>query len=159
MTARSKDVLGLGLWVAACLGVSALGGWITRTSVADWYQGLVKPSFNPLDGVFTPVWIALFVLMGVAAWRVWRRGPGPSVRKALALFAVQLCLNLAWSALFFGVRSIGWALAEIAVLWIAIMATLRLFHRVDPIAGWLLLPYLAWSTFAVLLNASLWWLN
>lgn len=161
MSAQSKlkDLAGLVGWLALCLGVSAIGGAITRTSVSDWYQGLSKPSFNPPDWVFTPVWILLFILMSVSAWLLWRRTGFKRGRIPLASFGAQLLLNLAWSYLFFGAQSVGWALVEIVVLWMAILATVVSFCRVDAIAGLLLVPYLLWSSFAVALNASIWWLN
>jgi translocator protein len=156
---RLKDLAGLAFWTTLCLGVSAIGGAITRISVSDWYQGLTKPSFNPPDWVFTPVWISLFILMGVSAWLVWRRTGFRQGRVPLALFGIQLALNLAWSWLFFGVRSVGWALVEIVILWAAILVTVDGFRRVSAMAGLLLIPYLLWSSFAVALNASIWWLN
>ena len=156
---RKRDLSGLALWVGMCLGVSAMGGAITRTSVSDWYQGLAKPWFTPPDWTFTAVWISLFVLMGVSAWLVWRRTGFVRGAIPLTCFAAQLALNLGWSILFFGLRSIGWALVEIFALWIAVLVTAIAFYRVSPPAGLLLVPYLLWSTFAIALNASIWWLN
>jgi tryptophan-rich sensory protein len=95
----------------------------------------------------------------VAAWRVWRQGNNGNVRPALALFCIQLLLNLGWSVLFFGLRQIGPALIEVAVLWLAILATLLAFRRHDRIAAWLLAPYLAWVGYAALLNALIWTMN
>jgi len=156
---KPRDLAGFAFWLALCLGVSGIGGAITRTSVSDWYQRLSKPSFNPPDWVFTPVWISLFTLMGVSAWLVWRRTGFRRGRVPLAWFGMQLALNLAWSGLFFGIRSVGWALIEIVALWIAILLTVISFYRVDMAAGLFLVPYLLWSSFAVALNASIWWLN
>ena len=107
-----------------------------------------------------PVWTVLYLMMGVAAFLVWRQGiSADGVRVALVVFVVQLTLNGLWSILFFGMQSPGWALVEIVVLWLAIGVTIRLFWVVVPAAGALLLPYLAWVSFATVLNASLWWLN
>jgi tryptophan-rich sensory protein len=145
--------------MALCVGVLAIGGAITRTSVSDWYQGLSKPWFNPPNWVFAPVWTSLFILMGVSAWLVSRRTGFGRGRRPLAWFGVQLALNLAWSFLFFGLRSVGWALVEIVVLWIAILTTVIGFYRVNALAGLLLVPYLLWSSFAVALTAAIWWLN
>jgi translocator protein len=156
---RMKDLAGLAFWIMLCLGVSAIGGAITQISVSDWYQSLSKPSFNPPDWVFTPVWISLFILMGVSAWLVWRRTGFGQGRVPLALFGVQLALNLAWSWIFFGTRSIGWALIEIVILWVVILVTVNAFRRVSALAGLLLIPYLLWCSFAVALNAAIWWLN
>ncbi len=125
----------------------------------DWYTGLVKPSWNPPSWLFAPVWTVLYVLMAVAAWLVWRQGGASGVRAALFAWAVQLALNAAWSWLFFGLHRPGLAFAELVVLWLAILVTFVLAWRVVPLAGALLLPYLAWVTFAGVLNVTLWRLN
>lgn len=156
---RTRDVIVLILFLAACLGVSAVGGAVTASSVGTWYQLLQKPAFNPPDGIFAPVWTALYIMMAVAVWRVWRRHGLRGARRAMVLFALQLALNLAWSVLFFGLRLIGPALAEITLLFVAIVATAIAFWRHDRLAGLLLLPYAAWVAFASLLNAALWHLN
>ena len=101
---KTTDLFGLALWLALCLGVAGIGGAITRTSVSDWYQDLHKPSFNPPDWVFTPVWISLFLLMGISAWMVWRTTGFARGRIPLTIFGLQLALNLAWSYIFFGVQ-------------------------------------------------------
>jgi tryptophan-rich sensory protein len=146
--------------VAAPVVVGGLSGLATAQGVSTWYPTLVKPSFNPPAWVFGPVWTVLYIMMGVAAFLVWRRGIDASgVKVALAVFVVQLALNGLWSILFFGMHSPGWALVEIIVLWVAIGATVWSFWRVAPAAGLLLLPYWAWVSFATILNASLWWLN
>lgn len=154
-----KDLPSIAAWVALSLAMAWIGGAVTRTSVSGWYQTLAKPPFNPPDWVFTPVWLTLFVLMGVAAGLVWRRAPADGRRTPVALFVVQLALNLGWSVLFFGLRSVGAALIEIGFLWLAIAWTTRRFYRVEPAAGWLLVPYLLWVSFAVVLNGAIWWLN
>lgn len=136
----------------------AAGGWITASSVGTWYAALAKPAFNPPGWVFGPVWTVFYVMIAFAGWRLWRRG-GPASRLALTAWYVQLLLNLMWSFLFFGGRMIGAALAEILVLLAAIAATIVLAWRVDRLAAWLLAPYLAWVSFATLLNAALWRLN
>jgi tryptophan-rich sensory protein len=156
---RRTDSLALLGFLALCLGVSGLGGAVTATSVNTWYQTLEKPGFNPPDWVFTPVWIALFVAMAFAAWRIWRRDGFAAARLPLAVFALQLALNLLWSVLFFGLRAPTAALAEIFLLAVAIAATLVLFWRRDRIAGLLFLPYLAWVLFALVLNAAIVRLN
>ena len=125
-----------------------------------WYRTLQKPPWTPPAWVFGPVWTALYLSMGVAAWLVWRRGWGrPPVRLALAVFGAQLLVNLLWSVVFFGLRRPGWAVADIAVLWVLLVATVVLFSRVRPAAGLVLLPYLAWVTFAAALNGAVAWLN
>lgn len=155
-----RSLLKLAVAVAVPLGVAALSGVATARSVRTWYPSLAKPTFNPPDWIFGPVWTALYVTMGVAAYLVWRQGlDSARARQALAAFAVQLVLNGAWSILFFGLRSPGMAMAEIVVLWVAISVTCWLFWRVVPAAGALLLPYLGWVTFAAVLNVSIWSLN
>ena len=146
--------------VTVPLAVGGLSGFATARGVALWYPSLVKPPFNPPAWIFGPVWTVLYIMMGVAAFLVWRRGLGvDGVRIALAVFAIQLILNGLWSILFFGMQAPGWALVEIIMLWIAIGLTTVVFWRVAPSAGALLLPYWAWVSFATVLNASLWWLN
>jgi len=146
--------------IALPLAVGGLSGFATAGGVSTWYPTLVKPSFNPPAWVFGPTWTVLYIMMGAAAFLVWRRGlDANGVSVALTVFAVQLALNGLWSILFFGMQAPGWALVEIILLWLAILATLVLFWRVIPTAGMLLLPYLAWVSFASVLNASLWWLN
>lgn len=155
---RAREVAGLAVFIAINVAVSALGGWATAASVGTWYQGLAKPAFNPPDWIFAPVWSALYLMIAIAGWRVWRRGSGQA-RGALMVYAVQLALNLSWSFVFFGARLIGPALAVIAALLAAIVANAFLFWRIDRMAGALLVPYAAWVSFATLLTAALWRLN
>lgn len=137
-----------------------LGAWATAGSVSDWYPTLVKPPFNPPAWVFGPVWSSLYFLMGLALFLVWERGrQTPGVSRAMTLFGIQLGLNALWSFLFFGARSPGWALLDILLLWAALVWTVVLFFRVKKSAGWLLAPYLAWVTFAGVLNFAIWTLN
>ena len=155
-----SNAIKLILAVAAPLVVGGLSGFATARGVETWYPTLVKPSFNPPAWVFGPTWTVLYVLMGVALFLVWRQGmETPGVRLALAVFAAQLLLNGLWSIIFFGMQSPGWALAEIILLWLAILATLWAFWRLTPAAGWLLVPYVAWVSFAAVLNGSIWALN
>lgn len=154
-----RSLAALGTSLLACFGVSALGGAITAGPVKSWYPGLVKPAITPPDIAFPIVWTILFALMAIAAWLVWRAAGWRAARGAFALFAIQLALNLGWSALFFGRQQIGWALAEIVLLWLAIAATAVAFHRHHRWAAWLLLPYLAWVGYATLLNALIWRAN
>ena len=151
--------MALVVFIALCIAVAAIGGAVTATSVDTWYAALEKPSFNPPNWLFGPVWTALYLMMAFAAWRVWRARGFAGARAALGLWALQLTLNLCWSFLFFGARMIGAALAEIVVLLLAILATLALFWRIDRAAGWLMVPYAAWVGFATLLTAALWRLN
>lgn len=141
-----QDWLGLAFFTLLCLAVSGIAGAVTSTSVSTWYQTLEKPPFNPPDWVFGPVWTTLYLFMAVAGWRVWRSPISAQRRVALAAFAVQLTLNLAWSFLFFGFRLVGVALVEIVGLLIAIAVTTARFRRIDRAAGALFVPYLAWVT-------------
>jgi len=144
-------------FLLATLGVGVLGSLFTTPQIPTWYAGLNHPSIAPPNWVFAPVWTTLYVLMAIAAWRVWKV---TGLRSgAMAAFAVQLVLNLAWSALFFGAHNIGGALAEIALLDVAIVITVILFFWHDWLAGLLLLPYLAWTLFATLLTYGFWGLN
>lgn len=156
---RFADLAGLAFFVALCLGVGALGAAVTATSVGTWYADLVKPSFTPPNGVFGPVWTALYILMAVAAWRVWRAADRDTTRGPLTLFALQLALNLGWSVVFFGLGKIGAAVATIVVLDVGVVVTMLAFRTVDRWAGLLLTPYLVWVSFATVLNITLWRLN
>ncbi len=150
-----------------------IGALFTSSRIPTWYAALEKPALNPPSWVFGPVWTLLFILMGVAAFLVWRRLPGSGIRKqiykftgmhnhitmALALFLFQLFLNTLWSILFFGLQSPGLALLEIAALWLAIVATMLSFYRISRVAAYLLIPYLLWVSFASYLNYAIWSLN
>jgi translocator protein len=148
--------LGLIGFLALCLGVGAIGGFATTHSVVDWYPTLVRPSWTPPSWLFGPVWTLLYVMMAVAAWRVWRRG---DERVPMLLFGAQLALNLAWSILFFGAKSPGLALVDIVALWLAIAASIYAFAMKDRIAAFLMVPYLCWVSFALALNSAIWMLN
>jgi tryptophan-rich sensory protein len=150
------------------LGVGALGSVAIKPNIATWYAGLAKPNFSPPNWLFAPAWTALYILMAVAAWRVWRLLPKLSqdngrrrspITIEMAAFGVQLACNCAWSFLFFSAHLIGAALIELSILLLLVLATLILFWRRDPWAGILLLPYLAWTGFALALNTALWRLN
>lgn len=146
--------------LAICFAAAGAGGLVTATSVDGWYRALAKPAFNPPDRVFAPAWNTLFLLMAIAAWRVWARAaPGARRRAALALFALQLGANVLWSVLFFGLRAPGWALADAIVLEALVVATAVAFWRLDRLAAGLLVPYVAWVGFAIALNAAIWHLN
>lgn len=144
-------------FIAATLAVGALGSAVTTPSIPTWYAGLIHPAIAPPNWLFAPVWTALYILMAVAAWRVWKAAGLNS--PPLKLYGVQLALNFAWSGIFFGLHQIGAALVEVGVLWLAILVTTVLFWRADRIAGLLLLPYLAWTGFAAALNHAFWLLN
>ncbi len=138
---------------------AGLGNWATTLSVSSWYQQLARPAWTPPDWVFAPVWTALYMMMATAAWLVWRQHGLSAARWPLALFLVQLALNVLWSVIFFGLRRPELAAIEIVVLWAAILATLIAFWRRSRVAGWLLVPYLAWVAFAAGLNFEIARLN
>lgn len=147
------------VFIAICLGAGGLGAMVTTPEIDGWYRTITKPSWNPPDYVFGPVWTTLFVLMAIAAWIVWKPAGLQNAKTPLALFAVQLALNVAWSWVFFGMHQPGWAFVEIVVLWLAIVATTVAFFRCSKMAGCLLFPYLAWVSFAGILNFMIWQLN
>ena len=154
------DLIKLSVSILVCIGAAVVGSFFTTPAIPTWYAALQKPSFNPPNWLFGPVWTALYLMMAVAAFLVWRQGLDKvAVKLALGLFGVQLMLNTAWSLLFFGLRSPLLGLIDIGLLWLAIAGTLAAFLKVSTAAGLLLCPYLAWVSFAALLNFSLWRLN
>lgn len=150
-------------FICAALGSELLGNigtFFTLPSIPTWYAHLMRPPYAPPNWVFGPVWTILFALMGMAAYTVYRRGlQTKDVLLGLSLFTIQFVLNILWSALFFRFHLIGIALIEIALLWIAILATIVVFVRVSKTAAWLMVPYLAWVSFALLLNYGFWQLH
>lgn len=147
--------------VVTCLVIGYFSGMVTRSAIITWYPTLVKPSFNPPNWIFAPVWSMLYIMMGIAAGLVWDRIESNTeiVKKALVFFAVQLALNALWSYLFFGLKNPMLALLEIVILWLMIYETYVQFGKINKIAGYLFIPYLLWVSFAMVLNASIWWLN
>ena len=154
-----RQVLGLVVLSSVCFAAAGIGGAVTSPQIGNWYATLAKPSWNPPNWVFGPVWSVLYFCMAVAAWLVWRQKGLAGARGPLALFGVQLALNTLWSCLFFGLHSPGLAFAEILLLWAAIAATTVTFWRRSVPAGLLFVPYLAWVTFASVLNFTIWRLN
>lgn len=153
---RTHPALALIGWFALCFSAT---GTAVFVSTGDWYATLQKPSWNPPAWLFGPVWTILYAMMAVAAWLVWRRGGWPVQRLALGLFVAQLVLNALWTPLFFGLHRPGLALVDLGLLWAVLAATVAVFWRVRRTAGALLLPYLAWSSFAAVLNLTIWRLN
>ena len=157
----SKNLLtALAAFVALTFSAAGIGSAFTARSVRSWYPSLRKPPGNPPASYFGPVWTVLYFLMTIAAWNVWRLGDGWSgAAPAITIFLIQLALNAAWSAIFFGMRAPGLALIEIIFLWTSILACIILFWRISIFSAALLLPYLAWITYATYLNAEIWRLN
>lgn len=178
-----KNILKLIISILICESAGILGSFFTMPALKTWYASLTKPSFNPPDAVFAPVWTVLFLLMGISLYLVWsknfhievkaaeaeRKTWNPLSRKlftgswreenAVAIFILQLLLNVLWSVIFFGLKSPGMAFSEILMLWFAILYTIVNFYRISKAAGLILLPYLLWVTFAAVLNLYIWLLN
>jgi len=153
-----RQAVGLLGWAIVTLLAAALGARAS-ISAADFYANLTLPAWAPPAGVFGPVWTVLYAVMALAVWLVWRQGGWRAAAPALALYLLQLALNVLWSWLFFGWKQGALAFADIALLLALIVATIVAFHRVRPAAAWLLLPYLAWVTFASALNYAVWQAN
>lgn len=155
---KRTDLLGLAGWVGIALLAGALGA-IASVDASAFYGQLTKPAWAPSASVFGPVWSTLYVLMGISAWLAWRQRGFLERRYALWLFLLQLALNALWSWLFFAWHQGQWAMLDIVLLWVSIVLTVRAFWHINSLAGALLVPYLAWVTFAAALNYSVWQLN
>ncbi|NIG54531.1 TspO/MBR family protein [Chitinophaga sp. Cy-1792] len=146
-----------------CIGLplltGAVAGYVTLQNVNTWYPGLEKPSFNPPNAVFGPVWTILYILMGISLYLVLQQPPSPARRRAIVLFSIQLFLNFWWSILFFQFHWVRVAMADILLLWLFIILMIRQYYRVSATAASLQWPYLAWVSFASILNAAIWYLN
>jgi tryptophan-rich sensory protein len=146
--------------IAVCALAATLGSLFTMAGTDGWYQDLQQPAWNPPpDWLFAPVWTLLYASMAVAAWLVWRKRGWEGARGALTLFGVQLSLNVLWTALFFGLQETGLGSIEIILLWLSILATIVLFWPISRAAALILIPYLAWVTYATALTISIWSMN
>lgn len=155
-----QKIVKIVLVVLVCVSLGLLSGLVTQDSVATWFPTLKKPIFNPPNWIFAPVWTLLYIMMGIAAGLIWTSNADEkTMKKALGFFVIQFALNMLWSYLFFGMHNPLLALVEIILLWLMIWETYNAFRKIDKIAGLLLIPYLAWVSFATILNASIWWLN
>lgn len=155
---KDKQIIGFAAWLVVSFTAAGIGG-AASIQAGPFYTQLIRPEWAPPPNLFGPVWTILYVLMGIAAWLVWRAGGFRAARTALTLFLVQLAVNALWSWLFFGWHLGGLAFADIVLLWVLIVATLVAFWRARPWAGALLIPYLLWVSFASVLNYSVWQLN
>ena len=156
----ARDIIKLVVSIIACQGAGAIGSVFTSPAIPTWYAVIEKPAFTPPSWLFAPAWITLYLLMAIAAFLVWRKGfAHEGVKCALILFLVQLVLNALWSVVFFGLESPLGGMIVIVLLWLAILATIVSFFRITNAAGILLLPYIAWVTFASALNISIFILN
>ena len=155
-----NKILKLVVSILVCQGAGVVGSLFTSPAIASWYATLEKPSFNPPNWIFAPVWTLLFLLMGIALYFVWNSEIESNKKRiAILIFAVQLVLNIFWSILFFGLQSPLYAFIEIIILWLAILLTIISFYKISKPAAELLLPYILWVSFAAVLNFSILILN
>lgn len=148
------------LCIAICLIVEISAGLITQSSVNTWYTTLIKPEFTPPKWIFAPVWTMLYLIMGFAWGHINTISSDSSIiKKANILFIIQLSFNALWSIIYFGFYNIGYALADIILLWLALILTIYQFFKISKLSGWLLIPYLLWTSYAAILNATIWNLN
>lgn len=155
-----NNILKLIISIALPLAIGAVGSYFTIPEISGWYQTINKPSWNPPNWIFGPVWTTLYVLMGIALYLVWKT-PNSIGNKTIAvsLFIIQLGLNFLWSVIFFSLHQPGWAFVEIILLWIFILLTIFSFSPINKISAWLLVPYICWVSFAMILNHAIWQLN
>jgi translocator protein len=145
--------------ILAPLIVGFLGSLLTTPAIDGWYKIINKPSFNPPNWIFSPVWTLLFILMGISLFLILKKPKSHYRKKAIIVFSLQLALNLFWSFLFFFLKSPNLAFLEIIILWFFILATILYFWRLSRLAAYLLIPYLSWVSFASILNYYIWRLN
>jgi len=142
-----------------CQLAGIIGSLFTTSSIPTWYATLIKPSFNPPNWIFAPVWIFLYLLMGISFYLIWIKSNNPNFSFLMSVFLLQLVLNAFWSIIFFGLKSPLFAFVEIIVLWLTILICIILFFRISKISSYLLIPYILWVTFAAVLNFAIWKLN
>lgn len=150
--------LKIALCVSLCVTLGILSGFSTVESINNWYQHINKPSWNPPNWIFGPVWTTLYILMGISVALIWHTGH-QFKNRAIGLFIIQFGFNLAWSFIFFNLHAIGWAFVEILLMLFFISLTLYSFYKINRLAAWLLIPYLLWVSFASVLNGTIWFLN
>lgn len=156
---NKTNIIKLVVSIALPLGLGAIAGMFTSQAVPEWYSSLNQPTINPPNRIFGPVWSALYVLMGISFYLIWKEKPSKNRNKAILIYLIQLILNFAWSFLFFYFKSISLALIEIVILLIFIVLMLISFYKIKPIACYINIPYLLWVSFATVLNASYYYLN
>lgn len=157
---KTGKIIKLFISIIVCECAGIIGSLFTTSAIPTWYASLQKPFFTPPNWLFAPVWVTLYLLMGIAAFIIWRKGlDEKKVRTALIIFAVQLVINILWSVVFFGLESPLYGLIVIIVLWIAILVTILRFAKISPAAAWIMVPYILWVSIATALNASIWALN
>ena len=157
---KNLKIIPLMVSIGVCFLAATVGSVFTTGSIDTWYVTLNKPFFNPPNWIFGPVWTMLYLMMGISLYAFWNKKTNATEkRQGISLFFVQLAINVLWSILFFGLKSPIAALVGIIILWFAIYLTIRNFLKVSKLAGWLLIPYLAWVSFATVLNLSIVLLN
>ena len=155
-----KPAVKLIISIAIPLAIGAIASLFTSASVNGWYTTIYKPSFNPPNWIFAPVWTGLYIMMGIAFYLIWKSHPDENVKnRAIDLYLLQLAFNFLWSFIFFYLHQPGWALVDIIALWIAILLTIVSFGKISVTAAWLLLPYICWVSFAAILNFFIWKMN
>ena len=146
--------------IVACECAGLIGAIFTTGAISTWYATLQKPAFTPPNWLFAPAWTTLYLLMGIAAFIIWRKGfSDRQVRLALLLFCIQLVLNILWSVVFFGLKTPLYGLVVIILLWVAILITILRFRKISVAAAWIMVPYILWVSFATALNAGVLILN
>jgi tryptophan-rich sensory protein len=145
--------------IVLTVGLGSLGGIFTIAEIPTWYAGLNKPSFNPPNWIFGPMWTMLYLLMGISFYLIWKLPVSKLRNQAILVFGLQFILNFFWSIIFFSMHQIGWAFVEIIAMWVFILLTILQFRKLSVSAAVLLIPYLLWVSFASLLNGSIWQLN
>jgi benzodiazapine receptor len=157
---KLTDIVKLIISIIACQCAGLIGSLFTAPAIPTWYATLQKPPFTPPNWLFAPAWITLYLLMGISAFIIWRRGlDNRWIKRALIVFLIQLVLNALWSVVFFGLESPLYGFIVIAALWVAILLTILKFFKVSSVAAALMLPYVLWVTFAAVLNVSILVLN
>ena len=141
------------------LGLGGAGGYFTVNEIKSWFVTLNKPSFNPPNYLFGPIWSLLYFLMGISLYLIWQQPRSSQRKQAITIFLIQFALNVSWSFIFFKQHQILWALVDIIALWLFILITILSFAKLNKTAAWLLVPYISWVSFATLLNAAIWLLN
>lgn len=154
-----KKTIKLIICILLPLLVGGISGFATATSINDWYVNINKPSFNPPNYLFGPVWTTLYILMGVSFYMILQTASHDMRKKAVNIFSIQLLLNFCWSFIFFNFQLPGFAFAEIIIMWISILTMIIIFYKINKTAALLQIPYLMWVSFASVLNGSIWYLN
>ena len=156
---KKSELLSLAICIAIPLIIGSISGIATSGNITTWYAGLNKPSFNPPNWIFGPVWTVLYLLMGISLFLIWRSPAGDARNYALTIFCIQIILNFAWSFIFFHFKQTGWAFVEIILIWLSVLAMIFIFYRISKPSALLQIPYFLWVSFAVVLNGSIWHLN